>query len=61
MALRKDYPQVYGSVSDTVKAKVLSDAMRKVTFLNDFGCLDPSESYDGDAAKALIDVGKPGR
>lgn len=61
LALRKDHPQVYAGISDRTRATVLCDAMKKLTFLNDFGHLEPSESYDAEAAKALLDVGKPAR
>jgi len=59
MALRKDHPQVYAGISDRTRAKVLCGALKNLTFLNDFGYLEPSGAYDGEAAMMLIDVGKP--
>ena len=59
MALRDQRPRAYAQITDEIKAKVLCNAMARLAFLNDFGYLDPSESYDDMAGKAIIEVGKP--
>jgi hypothetical protein len=59
MALREQAPETYAVIADETKAKVLCAALAKAMFLNDFGYLESSESYDGKAAKALIKIGKP--
>ena len=58
-ALRRHAPEVYQSISDETKAEILCSALAHQTFLNDWGYLDPDESHDGEAAKALLELGPP--
>jgi hypothetical protein len=56
-ALRKGAPDAYSDVPKTSKARVLCDAMRHQIYLNDWGYLDPGNSFDGPAAQALLEAG----
>ncbi len=56
-ALRQAAPALYQALPNAVKAQVLADALAHVAALNDFGYLDPSDSFDGDAASALLALG----
>jgi hypothetical protein len=56
-ALRQAAPGLYQSVPNGLKAQVFADALAHVTALNDWGSLDPSGSFDGDAALALLALG----
>ncbi len=59
MALRKQGGEAYDETPDKTKAEVLCAGLANLTFLNDFGHLEPSSSYDGKAAQALLDIGQP--
>ena len=59
MAVRQYGPQDYGRISKDIRARVICDGMAKLVFLNDFGNMTPSNSHDGEAAKALLSVGRP--
>lgn len=59
MAVRQYAPEDYGRISKAIRARVIYDGMAKLVFLNDFGNMTPSNSYDGEAAKALLSVGRP--
>ncbi len=59
MALRDQAPGAYSAIPDATKARVLCDALAKETYLNDFGYLHPSEPFDGEAARAILAVGRP--
>jgi len=59
MSLREHAPVAYAGIPDACKARVLCDALANLTFLNDFGYLESSASYDDMAGKALITIGKP--
>ena len=58
MALRRLAPAAYGQVPVAQRAAVLVAALEKQTYLNDWGYLDLSDSYDGESAKALLDLGE---
>lgn len=55
MAVLRDAPAL--DVPAEVRAGVLAGALAHLLFLNDFGYLDPSGSWDGPAAEALLDTG----
>lgn len=57
MALREQAPEVYATIPDVTKGRILCDALEKVASLNDFGILRPSGSHDGVAAWAIVEVG----
>ncbi len=57
-AILRTAPREYEALDAGVKAAILCDALRHVQFLNDWGYLDPSESHDGEAAVALLDLGR---
>jgi hypothetical protein len=57
MALRRDAPAAYSTLPPGVRAAVLVAALRTLTFLNDFGYLEPDESWDAAAAHALVECG----
>jgi hypothetical protein len=58
LAVRKYHPASYKDVANDDKAAILCSALANSIFLNDWGYLDPSESYDGESAKALLETGK---
>jgi hypothetical protein len=57
-AIRRASPVTYGGLDPDGKAKILCDALAHVQFLNDWGYLDPSGSHDGEAALALLELGR---
>jgi hypothetical protein len=57
-ALRGNAPDAYRRLPDSSKARVLCDALTHLMFLNDWGDLDPNGSHDGEAALALLELGK---
>ena len=59
IAIQRYHRDSYKEVSNDDKAAVLCSALSKITFLNDWGYLEPSGSFDGDSAKALLEIGKP--
>ena len=56
-ALRRTSPELYRSLPDGLRARVLVDALANVVALNDWGYLDPSGSHDDEAARALLETG----
>jgi hypothetical protein len=56
--LRRSFPEAYRNLPGAVKAPVLCDALSHLTFFNDWGYLAPDESHDGEAAQALLELGK---
>lgn len=58
LGLRKKEPDAYDRIPDDTRASILCSALEHLNYLNDWGYLEPSESYDGIAAKALIETGK---
>lgn len=57
LALKSSSPEQYQSLSPTTRASVFCGALANLRFLNDFGYLDSSESYDGTSARALLATG----
>jgi hypothetical protein len=57
VALRRSAPDTYASVPADLRARVLLDVLGQQRILNDWGYLDPTRSYDGPAAAALLDTG----
>jgi len=56
-ALRRLAPATYQQVPAGTRAAVLCAALAQQTYLNDWGYLDVSGSYDGEAALALLELG----
>lgn len=56
MLLRNHAPEQYASLDAKTRAQVLCAALGHSRYLNDWGYLDLSESYDGEAAKALLET-----
>jgi hypothetical protein len=61
VALKRSAPEVYAAVPAELRAQVLLDVLRRQQFLNDWGYLSTSGSYDGPAAEALLDTGDAAR
>jgi hypothetical protein len=61
MALRRLDPHAYSRVAAEVRAQILCSALQHVIALDDWGYLDPSGSYDGPAAAALLETGDVAR
>lgn len=57
LTLRRTGPTAYAAIPPDVRARVLTDALRSASYLNDWGHLGPGGGYDGPAAQALLDVG----
>ena len=57
LALRRLAADDYERLPADVKAGILCSALSTQTHLNDWGYLGPAESYDGEAAQALLRVG----
>jgi hypothetical protein len=58
LAVRKHFPMAYKEVSNDDKAAILCSALKNTIYLNDWGSLTPSDSYDGESAKALLEIRK---
>jgi len=58
IALRLHHPEAYKNISHANKAAILCSALQNLVFLNDWGVLLPSGSYDDESAKALLETGK---
>jgi len=56
-ALRRLAPDAYRRVPEAIRATILADALAHVSFLNDWGYLEPGESLDGEAALAMLELG----
>lgn len=56
-ALRRHAPDAYRSLPGPIKAQILVNALAQLKMLNDWGYLDLSESHDGEAALALLELG----
>jgi hypothetical protein len=54
MLLARRRPERAAEIPASERAAVLAGALAALTFLNDFGHLDPAESYDGPAARELL-------
>lgn len=59
LSLRRNAPNAYEQIPPATRAAVLTDALRTLPNLNDFGHLGPGGGYDGPAAKPLIEIGEP--
>lgn len=59
LSLRRNAPEAYEQITPATRAAVLTDALRTMPNLNDFGHLGPGGGYDGPAAKPLVDIGEP--
>jgi hypothetical protein len=57
-ALRKAAPDLYGSIPDSTRASILCSTLQNSRYLNDWGYLEPNESFDGEAAIALLATGR---
>lgn len=57
LSLRQQYPDHYAEVSSDVKARILCSSLAHFTNFSDWGYLEPTESYDGEAARALLYTG----
>ena len=57
-AVRMYFPNHYKEISAEVKAKVLCSALKNIKFLNDWGWITPSRSFDAESAEALLELGK---
>jgi hypothetical protein len=60
MAVRRDAPESADRIDAGWRAGILVEALVTVAALNDFGYLDPSGSWDGPAAVALLQTGDQG-
>jgi hypothetical protein len=56
-ALRRLAGEACAQLPAAVRAQVLCGALGHVIYLNDWGYLEPGESYDGEAAVALLETG----
>lgn len=56
--LRREQPAIYARIAPETRARVLCAALATSRYLNDWGYLDPGESYDGKAATALLETGR---
>ena len=59
LALREKHKEAYKKVAADDKAAILCSALASLVYFNDWGYLHPREPYDGEAAGALVEVGKP--
>lgn len=57
LTLRRTAPAAYAAIPPQVRVRVLSDALRSASYLNDWGHLGPGGGHDGPAAQALLDTG----
>jgi hypothetical protein len=57
LTLRRAAPTAYAAIAPEVRARVLIDALRSASYLNDWGHLGPGGGHDGPAAQALLDTG----
>jgi hypothetical protein len=54
---KRFFPCDYLRVPKTARASILCSSLEHLTFLNDWGYLSPSGSFDGEAADALLEIG----
>ncbi len=57
LTLRKFYPAAYKGVRNEDKSAILCSALKNTNAPNDWGYLEPSESFDYRSAKALLETG----
>lgn len=60
MALRWYFPASYNDLPNEDKAAILCSALKNTTYLNDWGTLEPSGSFDLESANALLATGRVG-
>jgi len=58
LALRRSAPEAYASVPAEARAQALAAALRERAVLNDFGYVDESGDHDGEAGRALLELGQ---
>jgi len=58
LAIRKYYPVSYKGIREADKSAILCSALKSSKWLNDWGSLSPSESFDGESARALLETGR---
>lgn len=56
-ALRRHHRKSYRDLPTETIANVLCDALAHQSFLDDWGPLDPGDASDGEAARALLELG----
>jgi hypothetical protein len=56
--LKRNFPQRYGDLPESLKADILCDYLSHAKHFNDWGYLAPKEPYDGEAAQALLATGR---
>jgi len=56
LLLNEHHRSIYKELPKDVKAKVFCDALANTHFLNDWGSLGPTQSFDTNIAKLLIDL-----
>lgn len=57
-ALRRQTDSMYKSIADSIRARILMDALVNLNYLNDWGYLDKDESFDGEAARAVLELNR---
>jgi hypothetical protein len=57
IVLREKSRATYDELPDFIKAAILSDALKHVHVANDWTYLRPLDSYDSEAARALLETG----
>ena len=57
-ALHGHAREAYDALSADLRARILCAALAHVHWMNDWGYLDPDESYDAKVAKALLETGR---
>jgi hypothetical protein len=58
LVLRTHYPAVYNKLGKDVRASVLCSALENTLALNDWGILSEKDSFDNEAARALLEAGE---
>ena len=58
LAVRKYAPASYKQVTTDDKVAILCSALKNTTCLNDWGYLEPTSSFNGESAEALLETGK---
>ena len=58
LGLRRASAPQYRALPASAKAAILCGALTTQTYLNDWGYLHPREPHDGEAAKALAELGE---
>ena len=61
IALLRTRENDYRRIPASVRAEIFCAALRTQQFLNDFGYLHPTEPFDGESARALLETGDAAR